>query len=105
MTWTVRRMTCVFTFGFGFCIKAACVWVAVPVLELSAYPPSPPSPATLASAAIFILRLLTWRSSFAVAESRIRSLRRARQEAVKRPVKGGENLDLEDWARPEAPVQ
>ncbi len=58
-TWTVRCMTCVFTFGFGRCVNAACVWVAVPVLELSAYPPSAPSPATLASAAIFILRLLT----------------------------------------------
>ena len=61
LTWTVRRVICVFTFGFGFWVNAACVWVVVPlvVFELRAYPPSPPSPATLASAAIFILRLLT----------------------------------------------
>jgi hypothetical protein len=61
LTWTVRRVICVFTFGFGFWVNAACVWVALPfsVLELMAYPPSAPSPATLASAAIFILRLLT----------------------------------------------
>jgi hypothetical protein len=61
LTWTVRRVIWVFTFGFGFWVNAACVWVAVPlaVFELRAYPPSPPSPATLASAAIFILRLLT----------------------------------------------
>jgi hypothetical protein len=59
LTWTVRCITCVFTFGFGFWVRAACVWVAVPVLEFSAYPPSAPSPATLASAAIFILKLVT----------------------------------------------
>ena len=29
-------MTCVFTFGFGFCVRAACVWVEAPVLEFRA---------------------------------------------------------------------
>jgi hypothetical protein len=38
LTWIVRWITCVRTFGFGFCVRAAsvCVVVVLPLLELSA---------------------------------------------------------------------
>jgi hypothetical protein len=104
-TWTVRRITCVFTLGFGSCVNAACVWVAVPVLELRAYPPSAPSPATLARAAIFILRLFTWTPSSGVAEVREISLRRDKEWTAKVRVKGRQNLEPSAESRDRSPLQ
>jgi hypothetical protein len=57
-TWTVRRTTCVRTFGF-VCAAAAAATGAGAGFELTAYPASPPRPRIVAPAAIFILMLLT----------------------------------------------
>jgi len=52
----VRRMTLVRTFGFGGFVAVA----SPPELELSAMPPRPPRPMTVAAAAIFAFTLFTW---------------------------------------------
>lgn len=56
VTWTVRRITWVRTFGFG---GVAAEGELVAWLELSATPANPPRPAIVAAAAIFALMVFT----------------------------------------------